>query len=481
MFGPPRPAAYLGRASGSFGAPNSLAGFLLLLLPALGALTFRRAAAATARIWWGWVGLVLSLGLVLTLSRGAWLALGLVFTAWPLWAVRGGWRRRAGWTLAMLVGVLSVGITTVVKFPKARERYLQLVADSGERTRPLMWRGAWELFRGAPLGGTGAGSYNVLFERHRPEGFRDEPMWAHNEYLNTLSDYGVIGFLLLFGAMGVIAVRCCGWPRSEPGRRRWVADPFVVAGMGAGLMAFSLQMFVDFHLKVPALALASAVVAALAVGAAWPVVATRAASGVVPRGLWVAVAGTTVAAVVLVFGPMIEAEALRSDARRAVSGLAKLEVRHPDFGKVLPAARQAMARATGRDPANAQAWADLAYTTALLAHVEPARRAELGREAEAAANRALDLSQVNHEFWIRRGVARDLQGRWIEAGADFVRALGLAPANSYAWYHHAFHLNRRPSERTMAAATLAFCLRLDPWNPAALALREQLANPTKIP
>ncbi|MBM3852161.1 MAG: hypothetical protein FJ399_03300, partial [Verrucomicrobia bacterium] len=63
MVGPARPVEFLGRASGSFSIPNSFAGFLLLLIPPVVALAVRRAAAATERIWWGWVGLVLGVGL----------------------------------------------------------------------------------------------------------------------------------------------------------------------------------------------------------------------------------------------------------------------------------------------------------------------------------------------------------------------------------------------------------------------------------
>ena len=37
--------------------------------------------------------------------------------------------------------------------------------------------------------GGGAGSYNVLLERFRPENFPDDAQWAHNDYLNTLSDF----------------------------------------------------------------------------------------------------------------------------------------------------------------------------------------------------------------------------------------------------------------------------------------------------
>jgi tetratricopeptide (TPR) repeat protein len=133
------------------------------------------------------------------------------------------------------------------------------------------------------------------------------------------------------------------------------------------------------------------------------------------------------------------------------------------------------------DPANAQAWADLAFATAMLAHVEPGRMVELGRTGEAAASRALVISQVVGEFWIRRGIARDMQGRWEDAGRDFAEAVRLAPADATIWYYYAEHLSRVFFVREAAEAALDFCLRLDPWNGPGLALRQRLAITKKAP
>jgi hypothetical protein len=111
----------------------------------------------------------------------------------------------------------------------------------------------------------------------------------------------------------------------------------------------------------------------------------------------------------------------------------------------------------------------------LWANVEIGREAALGQSAESAAERALALSRVCHEFWIRRGVARDLQGRWTEASDDFLMAVKLAPANTWAWYYYAAHLSRVYAARETADAAAAFSLRLDPGNPLAIALRQRLA------
>lgn len=473
---------FIGRASGPFGSPNSFAAFLVLVLPAVAALAIRRRARATERVWWGWLTVVLAFGLVLPISRGAWIALGLGATLGPLFAGRGTVRRRVLFASSSLAAVLVTAAVVIAVAPKVRFRFAQLVEQSGETTRPHLWRAGWRLFSESPLLGTGAASFNVSFERHRPEGFRDEPEWAHNEYLNTLSDYGAVGAVLLLGAVLTIALRCA-LSRREPGRsdRDWIDDPTTHFGLGVGMLAFGLQLFIDFHLKIPALALTLAVIAALVVSRAWPV-ALMAGDGWAGRratSLFAAIGCAT--AVGIVFTPAFHAHALAYRARRLIDGLAITPPNAADAAERMHRARGDLSRAVAVDSRHGQAWADLSYASAYLAGVEPQRQGQWAREAEVAAERALALSRAPYEFWVRRGVARDLQGRWLEAGNDFTAALAAAPHNANAWFYHADHLSRRPTEYKLAEAALAFCLRLDPGNPAGLALRQRLAISTKVP
>ena len=479
MFGESQPIRLNGRTSGPFGIPNSFAGLLVLILPPVLGAAFRRSATLTQRVWWGWVAVVLLLGMVLAISRGAWVSLAIALTIWPLVAARGSWVRRLRIAVLILAAVGALGTAMYWKSPKVRARFTALALQGGEVTRPHMWRGAWQLFRDAPLLGTGGGSYNVLFERHRQEGFRDEPLWAHNEYLNTLSDYGAVGFLLFFGAAGAIAVRCIRGRREEAARRRdWLDSPTVVSGCGIGLLAFALQMALDFHLKIPALALASATLAALVVARAWPV-ARPIEPAPVGRIKTLPLLTTGAVGALLVFViPMLRAESLRQEARRVIDRLGAAAADAPQYAARLPAARMALAQATTLDSANAQAWADRAYATTLWALVEPAATARLGREAEGYANRALKITDISGEFWIRRGIARDMQDRWADASQDFLKAVSLAPNDALTWYYYADHLSRLKWASDLTNAALRFCLRLDPGNPAGLALRQRLAiNP----
>lgn len=67
------------------------------------------------------------------------------------------------------------------------------------------WSAAIDEFRSAPLQGRGAGSYEAWWARHGA--FPYFVVNAHSLYLQTLGDLGIVGFLLLVGALaaGVIA------------------------------------------------------------------------------------------------------------------------------------------------------------------------------------------------------------------------------------------------------------------------------------
>src|SRR6185369_14734594 len=105
-------------------------------------------------------GVFLAFGLVLTISRGAWIGLALALIVWPLASSRWNWLQRIGLALAVLASLVGFGAGLFFGSPSVHERMVNFVNDSGETTRPIMWRAAWRLWRERPAVGSGAGSYN---------------------------------------------------------------------------------------------------------------------------------------------------------------------------------------------------------------------------------------------------------------------------------------------------------------------------------
>jgi O-antigen ligase len=209
-------------------------------------LTLQRRATPTQRLAWGYVTAVFAFGLVLTISRGAWLALIIVVSMFPIFALRGSLARRGVILVGTWLGLAAIAAAVSMAAPGARERIALLIDQQGELSRPIMWRAAWRIFSGHPLWGSGSGSYGVLFDRYRPEAFQLEARWAHNDYLNTLSDYGLVGFLFMFGAWAVIAVACLRSSRQSSGG--WLDTRTAKIGLSMGVVAFAGQLLVDFSL-----------------------------------------------------------------------------------------------------------------------------------------------------------------------------------------------------------------------------------------
>jgi hypothetical protein len=330
-----------------------------------------------------------------------------------------------------------------------------------------MWRGAWQIFGAHPVAGGGAGAYDVLFEKYRPEGFRDEPVYAHCDYLNTLADYGVVGFALFFGPVAYL-----GWRTS---RVRGLA-----AAAWTGLLAFFLHLLVDFHLKIPALAMIVATISALVVREAWPRDDGPAADTAVRSRLSLAFAWCAAAAVmvfaVFVAAPKYEAEKFRWAAREAIDKMAASGVDMSGQRAALTIVSAGLDRAVALDPGDAQAWSDRAYADSLWALVEPARTVELGVSAVRNGDRAIAICPVFAEFWVRQGTGLDMQHKWIKGGDSFIRALQIAPARADVWYYEAYHLSLSRTEIGPAMADAEVSLRLDPGFLFAQALRQRLAN-----
>jgi len=466
MLGRTQAAQFIGRSSGPFGIPNSLGALMALLIPPVGFLAVGRGRPASQRILWALVFFALGVGFVLAISRGAWVSLAAALGLRLMFAPgRSLGQRFAASAAAVGAGAL-IAAGLYYSYPMMHVRIEQFRADAGERTRPIMWRGAIKIFEAHPVLGGGGGSYDTLFEPFRPDGYIDRPVYAHCDYLNTLADFGAVGFVLFFGAAGTVAWRC--------------ARAGGLAGAAfTGLLAFSLHLLVDFDLKIPALAMISATIAALATREAWPGATRPSAppgSGIGPaRGAALCTAAAAVAFTGLWAVPMYRAEAFRYAAREKINKMALARVDESREGNAIALIVADMERAVALDPANAQAWSDKAYAESLLALSQTARTAELGVDVARDANRAIALCPLLPEFWIRRGTGYDMQLRWLEGGDSYVQALKLAPLGAASWYYQGYHLSLAPNQVGPAMAAVEISLRLDPGFLLAQSLRQRLA------
>jgi O-antigen ligase len=174
--------------------------------------------------------LVLVPSLLLTSSRGAWLAF--LAGAAVLAVARGGVRRGP----IAAVGIAGAGVLAAILV--VTEDLQRFITENRWR----YWEVAWADFRDHPWLGSGAGTFGDYWLVHRStEAFSRT---AHSLYLQSLAELGPVGLVLV-----VVALAC---PLLALTRRR---DP-LVATAAAGYAAYAVHAGIDWDWQMPAVTLA---------------------------------------------------------------------------------------------------------------------------------------------------------------------------------------------------------------------------------
>lgn len=243
----PAPNSYPGRALGPFGQPNRLGGYLIAVIPIAVALAFTspdrwlRAALCLSI-------LLLTTCLIVTFSRGAWIGLlaSLVVLAaaafrWPALAPRGAMLATVGACLVLPALLLLPSILARLA-PKPHAAAAWNLPFDPEREgsgamREAIWSGAIRAAEARPVLGFGVGTFREAFDRMKgdrmkrleAEGTRTADN-AHNQYLELLSERGVLG-LAAFLVLVVVGLAAGGALAGAPGggATRWLAVGFMAA------------------------------------------------------------------------------------------------------------------------------------------------------------------------------------------------------------------------------------------------------------
>ncbi|HUE76106.1 MAG TPA: O-antigen ligase family protein, partial [Chloroflexota bacterium] len=230
------------RAHGTFGQPNPFAGYLGMVLPlAIALLLFwalpRSRAGGDQRralLWVAFAGgsaSLMTLGLAMSLSRGAWLGIlvGLSIIA-AIASRRALAVLIAGIALASLMAFL--GAVDVLPAPVTARvtsitQSFAIYDVTGIRPnqanfavieRLAHWQAAWSMFHDGLLFGIGPGQYVFRYAEYQLP-FWDDPLGhAHNFYLHVAAELGSIGLAIYLLIVGSLIVRAVGiLRRSAPG------------------------------------------------------------------------------------------------------------------------------------------------------------------------------------------------------------------------------------------------------------------------
>lgn len=155
---------------------------------------------------------------------------------------------------SIFAGVVMLGGEPVLN------RLMGTVSSADPTTgRAHFWRVTLSVIRDHPLTGTGLGSYGVVYPMYDTRGGALRVEQAHNDYLQTLSDAGIVGALL--GLFFIVTLFRLGLTRSSS------PDTFrrgVAVGALSGCFAVLVHSFFDFTLHTTSNALLFLTVAGLA-------------------------------------------------------------------------------------------------------------------------------------------------------------------------------------------------------------------------
>jgi len=259
-------------AFGPFINRHHFAGYMELTCAIPLGLLFSGSIEGSKRPLYAFAAGLMGVALIMTNSRGGMISLGaeilfLAIVAGP--GLRHGQRRpreerirsallRAVFALALVVAL--IGAAVAVGGSGAFTRLLGTANAADPTTgRTHFWSVAIDVIKAYPIIGSGLGSFGVIYTQYDSWNGVYRLEQAHNDYLQTLSDGGIVGGIL--GITFIFILFRKGFFRRES------EDKFrqgVVTGALAGCFAVLVHSFFDFTLHTTSNALLFLVLAALA-------------------------------------------------------------------------------------------------------------------------------------------------------------------------------------------------------------------------
>ncbi len=266
-------AAVSSRGHGIYINANHLAWFLNgMTFLALGMACLGR-SKVWVKIVLAYVAAVCVTGTVLTLSRGGMVGLGAglaVFLFLSLLALGIGARDRRLVILLVILAILAAGLGggyyLFSQSISAQARMSQITEDT---YRTNLWTTAIRQAQLEPLIGTGAGTFTRLSRQLRDCSSDSDDTFAHNDWVQTLADFGFIGLVLITAAFVINWMAgYYGFVDALRQRMAMASRPqsnsaaFAIGALSA-LAAFAAHSFFDFNMQIPANALLAAACAGL--------------------------------------------------------------------------------------------------------------------------------------------------------------------------------------------------------------------------
>lgn len=449
-----RPAQYAGRGSGTYICPNHLAGYLEFAIPIGLSYIFLGRSKHLAKMILGYAVLVMLGGLGATVSRGGLISAGLsLLLLISIFVFRRNHRKPA----LVLLGVMVLGAFWFISRTQISQfRFDRMLIDGKlEDVRFLIWKPAVKVWQEDAWLGAGPNQFRHHFRKHRPRQVQMRAERVHNDYLNTLVDWGLVGFVLLAGAVGAFFYSGIhiwkGVHRESDdfGSRSSNRSAFVLAGT-IGVVSLLFHSFVDFNLHIPANAVLAVGIMAIVLGIGH----SREAEASVRLGM----GGRVVLTLVALAGAIWVG---KESAAKYREGRLITASNHPDL-KALDEIRM-LRQLQALEPGNPVTAYRLGEGLRQVAWEKPGDWYPLTLEAEKWLEKAMKLDPNDSSAPLRYGMCRDLRRDYATATGYFLKAIELDPNGAVVMAWTGWHY-LQIDDYKKAREYLEKSLRLNWWS-----------------
>lgn len=215
--------------------PNVMAGSLALILPiSLGWFLFAwRELTILEKLLAFFSSLSMLIVLVLTQSRGAWIAIFAVLVFFPLF------RWKWGWILSLFGILATAGLVYAIGITRVMNAIVSGGSIRGIQGRLEIWERAYYMIRDFPFTGIGMGSFTQVADALYPFSIANPGtiFHAHNLFLQIGADLGIIG---LFAWVAIFVIHLVqAWKSRLDGIKR---NQLLIGAAGFALASSFLVM-----------------------------------------------------------------------------------------------------------------------------------------------------------------------------------------------------------------------------------------------
>ena len=180
-------------------------------------------------------------------------------------------RKKTG--IIALLGIVIFFVVVMASWDRMEDRFKE-IGEEQKIKRPEVWADTVNLIKDFPISGTGLGTFGGIYPRYQTRNSRLLFKHAENDYIEILTDTGIIGFIIIIGMASLFFYSVIkAWRRRHNNFVKCMA-----AGGLTSCVAIAVHSFTDFNLRIPANAMLLTVIAGITYATVYNVKARGAGS-----------------------------------------------------------------------------------------------------------------------------------------------------------------------------------------------------------